>query len=153
MSRYPKPRKYTVKKKEKYIGDPNNVVMRSSWEVAFATWCEMNPSVIEWSSETVVIPYRSPLDDLPHRYYVDFWAKIKDKTGSVITYLIEIKPHVQCLPPDYSKRKRKPKQETIQEEVKTYAVNQAKWKCANEFARRRGWKFKVLTEYELGLAK
>jgi hypothetical protein len=30
--------------------------------------------------------------------------------------------------------------------------NQAKWEAANEFARDRGWEFKIITEKELGLS-
>jgi hypothetical protein len=36
-------------------------------------------------------------------------------------------------------------------EVKTWGVNQAKWKAANEFCKDRGWKFKIVTEDDLGI--
>ena len=34
-------------------------------------------------------------------------------------------------------------------EVTTYAVNDAKWKAANEYCKDRRWQFKILTEKEL----
>lgn len=37
------------------------------------------------------------------------------------------------------------------EEQCTYAVNQAKWKAARQYAKQRGWKFIVLTEDELNV--
>jgi len=30
---------------EKYIGDHTNIIMRSSWETRFASWCDRNPSI------------------------------------------------------------------------------------------------------------
>ena len=49
------------------------------------------------------MPYTSPIDGNVHRYFVDFWVKVKDSLGDVTTYLVEIKPNVQCKP-----QKRKP---------------------------------------------
>lgn len=152
MKRYPKPTKYHVINPQKYKGDLSNVVNRSSWERIFCKWCDTNPAIIEWGNETVIIPYIKPTDGEVHRYYMDFWLKVKDKTGKIDTYLVEIKPKVQCFPPDYSKRRRKPKKEVINEEITTYAVNQAKWRAAREYARKRGWKFMVITEEQLGIA-
>jgi hypothetical protein len=36
-------------------------------------------------------------------------------------------------------------------EAKTYAVNQAKWKAADEWCKDRRLEFKVITEDELGI--
>ena len=38
-------------------------------------------------------------------------------------------------------------------EVRTYAVNSAKWKAANEFCSDRKWIFKIMTEKDLGVGK
>ena len=65
-------RKYIPVFPEKYAGDPTNIIMRSSWETRFASWCDKNPSIIRWSSEETIIPYRCPTDNLIHRYFVDF---------------------------------------------------------------------------------
>jgi hypothetical protein len=129
---------------EKYTGDPTNIIMRSSWETRFASWCDKNPSVLKWSSEETIIPYKCPTDNRIHRYFVDF--KITVTTGR--TYLVEVKPKTQTQPPIYpGKRTQRYLQESL-----AFIKNQAKWQAANEFAKDRGWEFKIITEHELGLA-
>ena len=123
--------------------------MRSSWETRFAWWADYTQNVIAWGSETIVVPYTSPIDGNVHRYFVDFWVKVKDSLGDVTTYLVEIKPNVQCKPPKGVKGRRT--RERVLEETKTYAINQAKWAAATEYAKRRGWRFIVLDENALGL--
>lgn len=134
--------KYKIKNPHKYMGDINNIIYRSSWELKFLNWCDSNQHVIKFSSEEVVIPYISPVDNRPHRYFVDF--KIVLSTGK--TYLIEIKPAAQTVPPTGKKKTKRLLQETA-----TFLVNQAKWDAAEKFAKIRGWEFKVLTEYDIGL--
>ena len=129
---------------EKYTGDPTNIIMRSSWETRFASWCDKNPSVLKWSSEETIIPYKCPTDNRIHRYFVDF--KITVTTGR--TYLVEVKPKTQTQPPIYpGKRTQRYLQESL-----AFIKNQAKWEAASEFAKDRGWEFKIITEHELGLA-
>ena len=137
-------RKFTPIFPEKYTGDPTNIIMRSSWETRFASWCDKNPSVLKWSSEETVIPYRCPTDNRIHRYFVDF--KITVSTGK--TYIIEVKPAAQTQPPIYPGRQT---QRYITESL-TFMKNQAKWEAAIEYARDRGWEFKIITEKELGLS-
>ena len=60
-----------------------NIIYRSLWERKFMTFCDRNPNVIEWGSEEVVIPYRSPLDGRVHRYYVDFYIKVRTKSNEI----------------------------------------------------------------------
>ena len=80
--------RYKVANPKKYKGDLTEVVYRSSWELKFMRWCDHNKNVLEWGSETTIIPYRSPVDSKLHRYFVDL--KVKYKSGK--TVLIEIKP-------------------------------------------------------------
>lgn len=137
-------RKYIPIFPEKYVGDPSNIIMRSSWETRFASWCDKNPSVLKWSSEETIIPYKCPTDNRIHRYFVDF--KITVTTGK--TYLVEVKPKTQTQPPIYpGKRTQRYLQESL-----AFMKNQAKWEAASEFAKDRGWEFKIITEHELGLA-
>jgi hypothetical protein len=132
---------------EKYTGDPTNIVMRSSWETRFANWCDRNPSVVKWSSEETIIPYRCPTDERVHRYFVDFKIQIKNKEGLLRTYLVEVKPLKQTMPPVYPGRRT---QRYLTESL-TFMKNQAKWNAANEYCKDRGWEFKIITENELGL--
>ena len=110
-------------------------------------WCDTNDSVLEWGSETVIIPYVSPVDGKIHRYFVDFFVKIKNKDGSIQKYLVEIKPEKFTKPPEIPKKKTR----KFIDEVFLYGTNQAKWKAANEFCINQGWKFLVLTEKDLGI--
>lgn len=112
-------------------------------------WCDTNPSVLEWGSETVIIPYRSPVDSKVHRYFVDFYIKVQSRDGAITKYLVEIKPEKYTKPPEPPKKKTK----RFIEEVFMYGTNQAKWKAANEFCLDKGMKFLVLTEHDLGISR
>jgi|TARA_B100000674_G_C37807932_1_gene899680 hypothetical protein len=132
---------------KKYKGDPTNIIYRSLWERKFMMYCDLNENIIEWGSEEIALPYRSPLDNRVHRYFPDFYIKVKENNGSLKRYLIEIKPKKQTVEPKVQKRKTK----SYIYEVTEYAKNMAKWKAAEEFCKDRMWEFKVLTEDELGI--
>ena len=138
---------YRISNPSKYKGDIHNVIYRSSWELRFMKYCDQNSAIVEWGSETMIIPYKSPVDNKVHRYFVDFYVKIKDSSNKITKYLIEIKPEKFTKPPEIPKRKTK----RFIEEVFNYGTNQAKWKAANEYCQDRGMKFLVLTEKDLGL--
>ena len=93
------------------------------------------------------MPYISPIDNRPHRYFIDFRVKIRDKNGVVKDYLVEIKPAAQTVPPVPQSRKT----QRFLNEVKTWGVNEAKWKAARTWAKDRGLEFIILTERELGI--
>ena len=140
--------RFRPKNPKKYVGDPTNIIYRSSWECRVMRWLDDNPSILSWASEELVIPYISPVDKRYHRYFPDFLVKVKTKDGITKTMILEIKPKKQAVEP--VKKKRVTKQ--YLQEVMTWGVNQAKWKAAEEYALDRGWEFKVLTEEHLGLA-
>lgn len=142
-------RKFTPLNPKKYSGDPTNIIMRSSWETRFALWCDQNPAVIKWNSEETVVPYLCPTDNRIHRYFIDFRIQVRDKNNVVKTYLVEIKPQKQTVPPEVPSRKTK----RFLVEAATYVKNQAKWQAADQYAKDRGWEFIVLTEHHLGLNK
>lgn len=144
--KFPRPTHYRVRNPEKYIGDVNNVIVRSSWERKFCIWADMNRNVLKWASEETVVPYISPVDNRPHRYFVDFMIQVRNKFGEMKTYAIEIKPSSQTLPPTGKRNTKR-----LLEEHATYAVNQAKWEAADAFFKRKGIEFLVLTEKELGI--
>jgi len=140
-------RKFSPNNPNKYSGDPTNIIMRSSWETRFAMWCDVNPSVFKWKSEETVIPYICGTDNKIHRYYVDFHIQIKDKNNNIKTYLVEIKPSKQTVPPEFPGRKTK----RYLEESLAFIKNQSKWNAAKQYAKDRGWEFIIITERELGL--
>jgi len=116
---------------------------RSSYELKFLKYADLNPEIILANSEGVVIPYISPIDNKVHRYYVDFI--VKNKKNKV--FLVEIKPYSQTIPP--KKPKSKSGSKSFIQAYKTYLVNQAKWDAARNFAKKKGWEFKIITEKEL----
>jgi hypothetical protein len=138
---------FTPKNPQKYSGDPTNIIYRSSWECRLMDWLDKNPSIINWASEELVVPYISPVDNRWHRYFPDFMVKVKGQDGKVKIMMLEVKPKKQTQPPKTPKRKTK----QFINEVMTYGVNQAKWKYATEYCLDRGWEFRVITEDHLGL--
>jgi hypothetical protein len=139
--------KYQPAFPKKYKGDPTNIVYRSLWERTFMKYCDTNENILEWFSEEIAVPYRSPIDNKIHRYFPDFYIKVKESNGSIKKYIIEIKPKKQTIEPQVQKRKTK----GYIYEVYEYAKNQAKWKAAEEWCADRGYEFKVLTEDDLGI--
>ena len=139
--------KFTPKNKEKYQGDYNNIIYRSSWECKVFSWLDNNPNVLSWGSEEFCINYVSPADNKIHRYFPDIIVKVKTPDNNIKVVVIEIKPKKQTLPPEPKKRVTR----QYVNEVVTYGVNQAKWKAATEFCLDRNWEFKIITEEHLGL--
>lgn len=137
--------RFYPKNTEKYAGDVNDIIYRSSWELKAMKWFDREPSILEWGSEVAVIPYKSPIDNKIHRYFVDFYVKVRTKKGNVERYLVEVKPKQFTMPPVHpGKQTRRYLQETVQ-----YVVNEAKWKAATSFCEKKGWKFLILTEDDL----
>ena len=126
----------------KYLGDIKSITYRSSYELKFMNWCDLNESVKGWASEEVAIPYRNPLDNKVHKYMVDFYIQVDKKK-----YLVEVKPERFTKPPESQKRKTK----RYIQEVAQYGVNEAKWKSAKDFCKKQNMEFMIITEKELGI--
>lgn len=139
--------KYRPQNPHKYKGDPTNIVYRSLWERKVMTWLDGNPNILEWNSEEIVIPYVKPTDNRVHRYFPDFWARMRTKDGIIKEVLIEVKPKKETVAPT---KKSKITKKYIQE-VTTWGTNQSKWKSAREYCLDRGWEFHIITEDHLNL--
>ena len=139
--------KFSPKHTNKYLGDPTSIWYRSLWERRVMVYLDENTTVVGWSSEEIIIPYLSPVDNRVHRYFPDFFVRVKNKTGLIEGMILEVKPAAQTVPPKVNKRVTK----RIIQEVMTYGVNEAKWKAAVEYCKDRNWKFKLVTEKELGI--
>jgi len=128
----------------KYVG-VTHPKYRSSYELKFFRWVDSNPNVVKWGSESISIPYISPVDNRIHHYYPDNLVQIRE--GEVVTnYIIEIKPSKQVAPPETKNRKNQKRM--IFEQVQ-YAINTAKWSAAKQWCDKAGFKFIILTENEL----
>ena len=138
--------RYKPNNPKKYNGDYRNIICRSNWERKFCSWCDLNENILEWGSEEFWIAYRAP-DGKVRRYFPDFIMKVKEQTGEIKTYVIEVKPAKQTRRP----KPRKKVTKSYLYECKTYEVNQAKWKAAREWCADRKVEFKIITEKELGI--
>ena len=127
---------------EKYIG--KQIICRSKWEFDFCNWCDNNSGILQWSSEPFAIPYFDVVRRKKRRYYPDFLIKVKGKDGKLNTYIIEIKPYKEVALP-----KRRGTNKTKMYETITYATNVSKWKAADNWCKKKGWIFKIITEKEL----
>ncbi len=138
--------KYKIKNPQKYKGNPTNIIYRSLMELRFMKHCDTNDNILKWSSEEIAIPYISPIDNKRHRYFPDFL--VQTKNGWV---LIEVKPSIETKPPKKLiienltlKKKRR-----YNRAVRTWLVNEAKWKAAKTVCELEGWDWKIMTEKQL----
>ena len=139
--------KYKPSYPKKYKGNPHNIVYRSLWERKFMVYCDKNENILEWASEELALPYRSPIDNRVHRYFPDFYIKVKESNGTIKKKIIEIKPFKHCIEPKVKKITSK----GYIYEVVEYAKNKAKWNAAKEWCLDNGYEFQVLTEHDLGI--
>ena len=138
--------KFKIKNSQKYKGNPSNIIYRSLMELRFMKWCDSSEKILKWSSEEVVIPYISPIDNKRHRYFPDFL--IQTAKG---WFLIEVNPKIESRPPkkklveklDLKKKRR------YMKSVRTWLVNEAKWNAAKKVCEVEGWTFEIFTEKQL----
>ena len=82
--------RYSPSYPRKYKGNPSNIIYRSLWERKFMVYCDLNQNILEWGSEEIAIPYRSPIDNRVHRYFPDFYVKLKETTGKIKKYILRL---------------------------------------------------------------
>jgi hypothetical protein len=142
--------RFVPKNPQKYLGNPTNIIYRSSWELRAMIKFDHSSIIEKWGSEEIIIPYFWALenggDGKNHRYFPDFIIHARAADGSLKKILIEIKPYAQTQKPVKTKRKRK---KTMLNEEITFSKNSAKWEAALEFCKRKGWQFWIMTEKEL----
>lgn len=140
------------------------ITFRSSYELIFANFCDLEENVIEWGSEIIEIPYILSEDAKPHKYVTDFMLTVKTRSGEIEKWLIEVKPSTQVPKLDecgqiifpqlkQGKKLTQKKIDNWQEMCNTLRKNKEKWDQAKRWAKQHGYVFKVITEQELGLNK
>ncbi len=131
--------KFPLKNPDKYIG--NTLPMyRSSWEYAVMQMCDSKPSIKQWASESIKIPYIDPFTGKHTIYVPDFFVNFVDKNGQDHVELWEVKPKCQLTVESAGRSKRNQAQAI---------KNAAKWKVAKIWCEHRNIKFRILTEDDL----
>lgn len=163
---------YRVKNVEKYIGDINLIIYRSSWEMALCKWCDVSPSVLRWSSEPIKIPYadrvskleeckklgldpNNPRNWVTKNYHIDFWIEINKGGDKPEKWFIEVKPKYKLKKPQLVLKTASLKeQRKFNNAAKEYLINEAKFAAINDWAKKNDAKFYIFTEdvmYKLGI--
>ena len=138
-------REFVPKNIEKYVGQ-YPIITRSSWENRYCQWLDVNPAVLEWSSEGHCVRYVDPFQpQRKRRYFPDYYVCLWTSKGKK-RYLVEIKPEKDLKPPPKNSKKSK---KTLFTMETTYKVNQAKFRAAEDYCRKMGYEFKILTEKQL----
>lgn len=130
---------YQVKNPEKYVGT-KKPMYRSSWELTFMLFCDNNPSIQQWASEPLKIPYRDPLTGKHTVYVPDFLISYIDKNQKAHVELVEIKPAKQTLREKVGKNPYDQAQ---------FVKNQAKWAAAAQWCQKQGIRFRIINENDI----
>ena len=158
---------YKVQHPEKYIGNVNTIIYRSSWELAFLRWCDYSPSIIKFSSEPISIPYYDRISKLEEckkyglnpndpknwvikNYHTDFWVEIDKGNREIQKMFIEIKPSNKLkkpIPPDKNASLKEHRRFNIQ--AREYLINEAKFASMKAYAEKNNANFFVFTEKTL----
>lgn len=131
--------KYTLKHPNKYVGN-KSPTYRSSWEFAFMRFCDEHPSVEQWASEAIRIPYRNPLSGKQTIYVPDFFIVYVDAKSKKRVELIEVKPENQTV---------KEKLGRSRQNQAAWVVNQAKWEAAAAWCKQKGIIFRIVNEGDI----
>jgi hypothetical protein len=128
---------YTLLHPEKYVGK-GTPKYRSGWELTFMRFCDNHPSVVNWASENVRIPYRNPFTGKDTFYVPDFFVVYQNASGRKAE-LIEIKPKAQAVM----------ELARSQQEKAAVALNMCKWAAARIWCKQMGATFRILTEEDI----
>lgn len=130
---------FKPKNPEKYAG-LSTPMARSSWEFVFMKMLDENPSVLNWASESVKIPYRDPFTGKNTVYVPDFFVVYVDKNNQKHAELVEVKPANQTLLEKAGKNIHNRQQ---------YVKNMAKWEAARAYCQQKNIKFRVVNETDM----
>lgn len=127
---------YTPINPEKYMGDPNKIRFLSAWEQRVMSVFDLNPSVVQWGSEEIKIPYYNPFKKKVCMYLPDFIVKYKDSKDNLKIEVVEVKPVKETL---------------VRNKMTTYdkvclVTNAAKWQAARAFCDKYNVAFRIMTE-------
>ena len=130
---------YIPKNPEKYKGK-YPIIMRSGLERKFVQWCDNNPAIHQWASESIKIPYKDPLTGKQTVYVPDFLVIFVDNNKKKRAELWEVKPAKQAFKESVGKNKYDQAQ---------YVRNMVKWAAAQNWCKQNHVHFRIITEHDL----
>ena len=102
-------------------------------------FCDNHPSVLQWASEAIAIPYMCPFRKRRSQYVPDFFVVYIDRNGNQHVEVVEIKPHKETgSSPTRSRR-----------DAMVAVKNHAKWAAAQAYCAANGFVFRVVTEIDM----
>lgn len=113
------------------------IIYRSGLELQFINFCEMNDTILKWSSEPIAIKYYNRLKKKEANYYPDYVIEMKNKSGETQHVIVEIKPYGQT---------KMPKENDSRWLKEMWVINTDKWNAATKFAKDHNAKFIIVTE-------
>ena len=131
--------KFNLKNPDKYVGT-RTPTYRSGWEFHFMKFCDEHPSVTQWASEAIRIPYRNPLTGKQTIYVPDFFIAYSDQSGKQRVELIEVKPKNQSVKESLGRSRSNQAH---------WVINQAKWEAARAWCKQKGIFFRIVTEDDI----
>lgn len=141
---------FTANNPHKYVGDPNNIVYRSSMEKKFCHYCDNNEQITKWGCEVIIIPYLDHTGKI-HRYFPDFYMEV-NYPGNKTKYnkfIIEVKPYAETLMPVYPTKPTAQRIKNFVYQLTMYRKNIYKWAKAVEWCKSRDMIFQIITEKNL----
>lgn len=141
MSKFSQGR-FVPKNPNKIVGR-QDITFRSSWELTVMNFLDSHPSVIQWASESIRIPYVNPLTGKASQYVPDFMVLYQDRSGKRRAEVIEVKPSKEALIENARSKRDKA----------FIVINTAKWAAAMSWCKKNGMTFRILTESDIYVTK
>ena len=147
---------YRIQNPQKYIGGKTEIKYKSGLEERVMYFLDNNLNILRWNYEGISIIYLKPIFEnwqIHHveerKYYLDFYAEIKQKDGTIQRYLLEIKSKSATIPPLKPKKMTPKAQRRYINDCMVYAINKNKWNAAKVFCENKGWKFKMVLDDQI----
>jgi hypothetical protein len=144
---------YTIQNPSKYFGEKKELKYKSGLEERVFYYCDNNLNVIKWGYEVIKIEYLKPIFENwqlhhveKHNYIPDLYLEIKENSGNIVKYLVEIKSKSDTIPPKQPSRMTQKALLQYQFKAQTYACNSNKWKSAEKWCKNNGIVWKLLTD-------
>lgn len=140
--------RFVPKNPRKYIGVGTVPIYKSRYELIVFDRLDTDSKVVRWGYEVIEIPYFCKIDNKIHKYKTDIYCEVM-KDGQLQKYIIEIKSSEDLNPPSKPTLVNRKSRDRYNFKMRTYIVNMSKWRAAQDFCAKTGFKLIFLTEKDL----